>query len=527
MQTRAEQVNYYVWQPAGYAVRVVIRPQAAERMRRDACYRDPVRPGGEAGGLLLGSIDREGSGTVTVEDVEPLAWSYMMPPQDRAGLEAALQALDAGPRRSVVGYFRTHSREGLFLNAGDLSLIKACFPDPANIFLLLKSAPGEPLASRLFFWHNGVTRSAAAEREFPFGTPVLEPASIPEPRRLPVPPPDTQRGDVRPRGRGTMWAVGAATAITAALLLFPSRWYTPQSVAQEAVVPPAPARQIGLEVEKRANDLVVKWDRGAPAVRTATRAILHIEDGIYRRASLLDPDQLRTGSLYYSPAGGEVRLRLEVYDAAERQVVESVQVLSATVLPSSAARFESEPQPLPAAAPSKPARDWGDVLKTLRSLQFRYTPKAPEPKPAAVVALPPPALSRETTDVTVAVPGIPGMAPGAPPPAPPAPKPVATAKAVPAPEPQRIAAKPISQVKPVIPGHIRSMMKADVQMGVRVEIDAAGRVTDARIVTRGGPPSDFLAGAAVNAAKMWRFEPATLEGKPVPGEMILNFRFIR
>ncbi|HWQ54795.1 MAG TPA: energy transducer TonB [Bryobacteraceae bacterium] len=527
MQIRTEQVDYYVWQPAGYAVQVVIRPQAAERMRREARYRDSARPGGEAGGLLLGSIDREGSGSVTVEDVEPLAWSYMMPPQDRVELEAALKALDAGPRRSVIGYFRTHSREGLFLNAGDLSLIKACFPDPANVFLLLKSIPGEPLASRLFFWHNGVTRSAVAERECPFGRPVLEPARIPEPRRrLPVPP-EPEREEARPRGRGTLWAVGAATVITAGLLLFPSRWYTPQPDAQDTAAPAAPARLIGLEVEKRSNDLVIKWDRGAPAVLTATRAILHIEDGLYRRASLLDPDQLRTGSLYYSPASGEIRLRLEVYDPAGTQVVESVQVLSPTVLPSGAAPFESEQQPIPAAQPSKPAKDWGFVLKTLRSLQSRYTPKAPEPRPAAVVETPPPALSGEATVLTAAAPGIPGFAPGTPPPAAPASKPVADPKPAPPPQPQRIPARPISQVNPVVPGHLRSTLKDDVQLGVRVEIDAAGKVTDAHIITRRGTPSEFLAGAAISAARRWQFEPATLGGKPVPGEMILNFRFMR
>ncbi len=57
---------------------------------------------------------------------------------------------------------------------------------------------------------------------------------------------------------------------------------------------------------------------------------------------------------------------------------------------------------------------------------------------------------------------------------------------------------------------------------VRVQIDARGEVTEAK-VSRGGNPA--LEWAALDAAKRWRFEPALRNGIPVASDVEIPFRF--
>src|SRR5205823_5242848 len=68
-----------------------------------------------------------------------------------------------------------------------------------------------------------------------------------------------------------------------------------------------------LSVSREADNLNVRWDRQALAIRTAIRGVLTIVDGSYTKTVELDPTQLQTGSVVYRHNSGEVRFRLEVY----------------------------------------------------------------------------------------------------------------------------------------------------------------------------------------------------------------------
>ncbi|HVW86358.1 MAG TPA: energy transducer TonB, partial [Bryobacteraceae bacterium] len=105
----------------------------------------------------------------------------------------------------------------------------------------------------------------------------------------------------------------------------------------------------------------------------------------------------------------------------------------------------------------------------------------------------------------------------------------------PAPAPNPVEAKPaatraraIHRVPPVVPASIRPRIRGKIPIDVRVHINARGRVTSASPVTRphGGLES-YLAGRAVYAAKLWRFEPVRENGKPVPGTEVIHFEFER
>jgi len=58
---------------------------------------------------------------------------------------------------------------------------------------------------------------------------------------------------------------------------------------------------------------------------------------------------------------------------------------------------------------------------------------------------------------------------------------------------------------------------------VLVAINEQGKVT--KITPVGSYPSLRLVEAAIKAARLWEFEPARMNGRAVPSEMTLIFRF--
>jgi TonB family protein len=65
-------------------------------------------------------------------------------------------------------------------------------------------------------------------------------------------------------------------------------------------------------------------------------------------------------------------------------------------------------------------------------------------------------------------------------------------------------------------------MARDASSGaIRVQIDATGRVTGATMARPIHPLFDVL---MVDAAKGWRYRPATRDGEPIPWESVVTIR---
>jgi TonB family protein len=465
-----------VWQPPGQQIRVVVDSRAAARMRDQALRRSADGSGFEPSeGLLLGSIERGRILTVPVEDIEPIAGS----PGGRE-LEAALKARTADEAgRSVVGYYRTGLGNDSYLNTGDMALIRVCFPDPANVFFLLKPGLNDSLSSRLYFWQGGALRSAGSG-DHPFGRPAQEAfgpvfPEAPEPTSRFREPPFAPRRLSRKR----LWAAAAAAMTAVVLPLAAAHWYIarPPAPAQtEAAVPEV--RPLALQVEKRPTDLILHWNGASPAVRAAERAVLHIRDGPFRRSYDLDLDQLRTGSVYYAPLGGDLEFRLEVFGRDGEPVVESVRVLSGGLLAAAAL----PPEPPAAARPAPPPAPRRQSAKPARKRSSRVLQPETLPRPRTVH------YAYRDSDP---------------------------------PAGNITAPRPIRQVNPTVPA---GAVRGSAEFGVRVSIDRTGRVTDARLVSQRGAASRLLADSALNAARMWRFEPALRGGRPVASNTVLNIR---
>jgi hypothetical protein len=313
----------FVWRAPGKPVRVRLRLEVIDRLEAEALkglWAVPKR-GAEVGGVLLGT-GTPGGGMV-VEDFEPAPCEYRRGPSyhlsegDRRNLEQILSRWRGHPCRRVVGYYRSHTRAGLCLGAEDLALISQYFSDPSSVFLVIKPSAARPSVAGFFLWEDGKVRGESSDLEFPFNRKALLEANLIE-AGLPV----EQEQPVQ-RRRMAAWFLK---------ILHLGNGRAPGGG------PAAPY----LRVEKTGDFLRVSWKGSAPAIGEAQRAVLWIEDGQYRKELELDPGQLRSGSVAYLPATGDVSFRLELQHAS-------------TVL-SQSLRVLSPGSPTPEFAPGLPRR---------------------------------------------------------------------------------------------------------------------------------------------------------------------------
>src|SRR6185503_18280665 len=78
----------------------------------------------------------------------------------------------------------------------------------------------------------------------------------------------------------------------------------------------------------------------------------------------------------------------------------------------------------------------------------------------------------------------------------------------------------IKRVDPVYPATAREAKQFGV-VRVEVSIDEHGNVTSVQALS--GPP--LLRGAALSAARGWRFKPSTIGGTPVRTTTVIDFNF--
>ncbi len=83
---------------------------------------------------------------------------------------------------------------------------------------------------------------------------------------------------------------------------------------------------------------------------------------------------------------------------------------------------------------------------------------------------------------------------------------------------------PHRQVNPKLSARERAEVTDPTLVNVRVYVDEEGKVSYAELLSNANRHPN-LSTAAVYAARRWSFNPATQDGQPVPGEMILHYRF--
>jgi hypothetical protein len=349
--------GYYVWELPGKPVVVHLHLSVIDRMSAEVMRGFGAVPkrGAEVGGVLLGTIEQGAQTIVKVEDFEPVACdykrgpSYLFTADDGAAFDDACARCQPDSSRETygVGYFRSHTRDGLSLAPEDIELMEHYFPSPSHIALLIKPFATKVSVASFFFREDGLFPSVPPF-EFPFRRRELtgeeapprrtmlervprrrEVRSIPEEEEIPEPLPTapepayayttTARSRVR---SGWVWIpLSFVFLLLGVVLGFQAALTMGGKVTGGGTID----YSLGLTVSKEGSNLSVKWDREAPAIKAAQKGVLEIEDAGYTKPVDLDAAQLRNGNILFTNSSKTVRFRLIVYPQARVSVVQTME----------------------------------------------------------------------------------------------------------------------------------------------------------------------------------------------------------
>ena len=516
--------RHYVWWFPGSPVKVHLDLQVVQRLK-DRLQGTEV--GATEEGLLLG---RTLDGAAEILDFQPASNSHL------PSMIAALQ--NEQSNRSLMGYYRTEEGETFHLNANDVSLAGECFPKPYHVFLMIHSNGfGSPNAT--FFFHDGDRRMTDfAFLEFPFDPSLL---AIEERDRIqrshdavversvevlpPAPDPFPPVSSPRNKSRVLLKAAGWICSISLVFALGTlvnnrSFWERSATLQRESsnsstvspfsssASPSSSPPSLALHATRQNGDLELTWNRDSAFIATATSGVISIQDGESKRQIALDSTQVRGGSLLYSPTSDQILMQLTVTTPADT-ITESVMV----ILPDAggprtytqSASNTSSTSATPARA-SKPFTE-PSVAKG-----------APSLAPPILTDSPPLNLNLDPT-----APVAPGFVPQ--PDAPP-PTPVPPSQQ---PAPVNFKYQPAIAIMKAPPSYPRELQALTVKrrvIEVKVTIDKNGKVSNAEAIPQ-KDISQFLVNSAVNAARLWRFQPVRRGNEPISSESVLRFVFDR
>lgn len=368
MENLVQSPSHYVWEVAGKPVSIHLDFNVVDRMAMDVMRGFGAVPkrGAEVGGLLLGSIETvRGAQVVRVEDFVPVVCDYMKGPsyllteKDEARFREAIEtASAAGPGElRLVGFYRSHTRDGLSLSDEDIQMFDRYLGDSSQIILLVRPFATRTSIGAFFFQEAGGFRRESSYQEFPFKRRDLGGgASSPVRTVAPEAPPIGQIGDESQGPDLREWiksksgdykttpqrAERVKAESSSSPAQFRSKWvWLPLSFVflvvgivvgfQSALMlsrgdaerVAANNLSLGLTARSEAGKVVVRWDRGSNAIVNAASGTLRILDGDFSKMVNLDTRQLQNGSVIYMSAENRVGFRLEVTTNQKTTVSES------------------------------------------------------------------------------------------------------------------------------------------------------------------------------------------------------------
>lgn len=372
MSEETSGTDSFVWSVEGHAIRITCPVSVLESIREAAWegLQKVPRRGLEVGGVLFGT--RAGD-EIRIAAWRPIPCEHARGPgfelsaKDEAELRQLLEAAgsDAGLEGlETVGWFHSHTRDGVTLTKADLDLYNRFFPAPWQIALVVRPHAYEPARAGFFFREpSGAIQSASSYKEFilearrrrlpaGFDAGRVGGESAPEPRssrRLglaPAPPPARSVPEPVPeapgaepaRWRGRIGALGLAALAAAGLFL-----------GLPLLDNPAGSEALALVVRDAGDDLLLEWNRACPLFQKASSAVLVIEDGGRRHELLLAAQELETGSLTYVRQSGDVVFRLTLTLPGREPVTETTRFVGAA--------------PSSAAAPAPPPEDPAEIAR--------------------------------------------------------------------------------------------------------------------------------------------------------------------
>lgn len=346
--------GFYTWLPPDNSLSIDILFDVIDGMLPDVMrgFGALPRRGAEVGGILIGQVDPDSPRRIVIEDFEPVPCEYSTGPsyhlseRDLFHLEEALQ-MEESRGRTVVGWYRSHTRKDLFLDSSDLELAARYFSNPPQVILLIHPFASRTSAAGFFYWEDGRIHAESSYHLFPFHSRELSGAD-PEP----VVPLDAGQSEVRyPDGIELPTPPGKPPLISG----LPAPFRSPLSVARTLKAPAwmgaaltpvlagvlsvggyvlyqriAPAPQtiprLNLGVSDSGGQLEVHWNGGLPLLASVVRGTLAIQDGPSYRNFDLTTTQLRDGRIRYPRLTQDVRVRLELFTGERNSLTETARL---------------------------------------------------------------------------------------------------------------------------------------------------------------------------------------------------------
>ena len=278
---RAERIDlpssegaFYTWEVAQKPVAVRLPLTLIDRLESEAvdAFRSLSSRGSEIGGILLGSTNPGSPSVVTVADYELIPCDYSRGPlyrlsdADLGRFEQAIEKYGSGSGPRVIGFFRSHTRKGLSLDAEDLAFFEPRFLEPQNLVLLIRPFATKVSTAGIFIRENGRLGGETSYREFPFRSSELagtrgggeksEAASAPAPGAQTAAQPATPP---KPQSRAQIVPIASRREIALPDPVVPAPAPGPvAAVASERVGAPAPAAP-------KAQSAAPAADKAAPA----------------------------------------------------------------------------------------------------------------------------------------------------------------------------------------------------------------------------------------------------------------------
>lgn len=249
----------YTWEVAQKPVSVQLPLALIDRLESEAVetFRSLTSRGSEIGGLLLGSVASGTPALVTVADFDLIPCDYSRGPLyrlsdlDMGRFEQAIEKYGSGSGARVVGYFRSHTRKGLLLDAEDLAFFEPRFLDPHHVVLLIRPFATKASSAGIFIRENG-RLGEHSPLEFPFrsseltgsrnGADRFEKTEPPVATAAPVPSTAPPAAVPKPPSRAQIVPIASRREITLPEPLAPAQ-PAPPVQAENLQTPPIPAQK--------------------------------------------------------------------------------------------------------------------------------------------------------------------------------------------------------------------------------------------------------------------------------------------
>jgi hypothetical protein len=374
--------GFLLWKAPGRLPSVKLHFDVIQRMTVDIMKGFGVtrRRGTEVGGVLLGKIETDGDPAVLINDYEAVACEYAQGPSyvlsagDLGKFREAAErwSRQTSPDQYAVGYFRSHTRDGLRLDEVDVSQFHEHFKDPLAVALLVRPFATKTSEAGFFLQSNGRLETEASPREFPFvaaeelvAAPEIPVRQTTLARSTPIEPeierpsPSSAQWEPPPRShpRATQMPPLSTPTFGAYSQPEPPRWRTNllwvaftlavfgfgalagyqyaggdiralRTTAQTAPQPQAASDRYsaGLSAVIQDGSILVRWDKNSEAVRSALRGVLTITENAASRQVVLNDSELKNGTVLYHNSGPEIGFKLELHFKENRLFTETVTV---------------------------------------------------------------------------------------------------------------------------------------------------------------------------------------------------------